>query len=97
MLQRWSIDSQRPLQRSASPASPSHSWQPLLGFSLRFPFLPLGTGSTGGGGGCREMTEMLQREEEESQGPAFPMKIAPTSVLSQKCIHPHRHTHQMRL
>lgn len=46
---------------------------------------------------CREMTEMLQRQEGERQGPAFPMKIASTSVLSHKCIHPHRHTHQMRL
>lgn len=47
--------------------------------------------------GCRELAEMLQRQEGERQGPAFPMKIAPTSVLSHKCIHPHRHTHQMRL
>lgn len=68
-----------------SRALPSEPPQPL-------PLLLLPRNRTGS---CQGKTEVLQRVERESPTP--PTKIAPTSVLRQKCIHPHRHTHQMRL
>lgn len=50
--QQWAIDT----QSSQSSASPSPSCQPLLGFSLHFPFFSLGTGST----------ERLERDDRDA-------------------------------